>query len=89
MPKKLTKARQQEVVADFVYEKNLELCMYVYLDAFLDVHRRNYPQKDNTYGTKGIKALLEESYRGIHDGLEKHGLLTKEAAGRYMMARVK
>lgn len=85
MPTKTTKARQQEVVADFIYEKGLELCMYIYLNAFLDCHRALYPQEGNTYGTKGIRALLEASYEMIHSGLKDQGLLTKEAAGRYLL----
>ncbi|KAI1286528.1 hypothetical protein EDD11_000356, partial [Mortierella claussenii] len=85
MPKKLTKARQQEVVADFIYEKDLELCMFVYLNAFLDMHRREYPQEGNTYGTKGIKALLEASYQGIRERLLANGLLTAKAVGEYLM----
>ena len=84
MPIKLTKSCQQEVVADFIYEKGLELCMYIYLDAFLDIHRAKYPQEGNTYGTNGIWMLLEASYEMIRNGLKEQGLLTKEAAGRYL-----
>ena len=43
MPVRLTKERQQDIVADFVYEKNLEMCMFVYLDEFLDHHHKLYP----------------------------------------------
>lgn len=85
MPTKLTKSHQQDIVADFVYAKGLEHCMYIYLDAFVDRYRRLYPQKDNMYGTRGIKALLEASYQGIRDGLERDGLLTTEASAEYMM----
>ena len=87
MPKTLTKARQQEVVADFMYAKELELCMFVYLDAFLDNHRQNFPQDATSYSTGGIKALLEASYQMIRDKLRVAGLLTEEAAGDYMMKR--
>ena len=86
MPKKLTKARQQEVVADFVYAKELPLCMFVYLDAFLDTHRKNHPQDATSYGTGGIKALLEASYEMIRDRIDERGLLTEKAAGEYMMS---
>jgi hypothetical protein len=85
MPRKLTKARQQEIVSEFVYGKDLELCMYIYLDAFLDAHRMHYPQEGNTYGTRGIWALLEASYQGIRLEIQAKGLLTAEAAGEYLM----
>ena len=64
-PTRLTKARQQEVVADFIYAKNLELCMFIYLDEFLDYHRNLFPQDATTFGTNGIKKLLEASYQLI------------------------
>ncbi|KAI1288808.1 hypothetical protein EDD11_009646 [Mortierella claussenii] len=89
MPKKLTKERQQEVVADFVYNKGLELCMYVYLDAFLDKHRANHPQDATAFGTSGIKALLEAPYEMIRERIRAQGLLTESAAGEYMMSRKK
>ena len=89
MPKLLTKARQQEVVADFVYAKELELCMFVYLDAFLDTHREKFPQDATLYGTKGIRALLEASYQMIREKLRVAGLLTEKAAGEYMINRKK
>lgn len=41
MPVKLTKAHQQDVVADFVDAQNLELCLF---DAFIDFHRRTFSQ---------------------------------------------
>ena len=84
MPVRLTKSRQQDVVADFVYAKNLEMCMFVYLDEFLDVHRKLYPQDATTFGTIGIKKLLEASYQPIREKLREEGLLTEKAAGEYM-----
>lgn len=85
MPGILTKPRQQEVVADFIYEKNLELCMYVYLDAFIDIHRTKHPDDPTSYDKRRIKALLEASYENIRENLRASGLLTEKAAGRYMM----
>jgi hypothetical protein len=82
---KLTKSRQQDVVAKFVEEKNLEYCMYIYLDEFLDIHRREHPQILNTYGTTGIKALLEASYAMIRDRLRTNGLLNSTDATNYML----
>jgi len=82
---RLTKSRQQDVVADFVYEKKLEMCMFVYLDEFLDNHRTLYPQDATTFGTDGIKRLLEASYQMIRDQIRDAGLLTEKAAGTYMM----
>lgn len=67
--KLLTKAQQQDIVAEFVERKNLESCMYIYLDEFLDIHRREHPQMGNTYGTSGIMALLEVSYMMTRDCL--------------------
>jgi len=87
MPKLLTKARQQEVVSDFVYSKGLELCMFVYLDAFLDRHRELYPQDGNMYGIRGIKALLEASYQMIRERIRMAGLLTEKDAGEYLIGR--
>jgi hypothetical protein len=55
------------------------------LDAFLDIHRKKFPQKGNTYGTNGIRALLEASYEGIRDDMLRNGLLTTEESSRYMM----
>lgn len=89
MPCVLTKSRQQDVVADFIHEKNLEMCMFVYLDSFLDFHRQTFPQDATTYGTYGIKALLEASYQAIRERLRDAGLLTEKASGEYMMTRRK
>ena len=85
--KNVTKARQQEVIADFIYEKDLELCMYIYLDVFIDKHRREHPDDATSYSTKGIRALLEASYLMIREKIRMAGLLTEKAAGEYMMRR--
>jgi hypothetical protein len=87
MPTRLTKSRQQDIVVDFVYSKNLEMCMFVYLDEFLDHHRNLYPQDATTFGTDGIKRLLEASYLMIRKNIRDVGLLTEKAAGKYMMRR--
>jgi hypothetical protein len=84
MPTKISKARQQEIVADFIYERDLELCMYIYLDIFIDTHRRNYPEDVTTYSTRGIKTLLEASYQMIREQIRATGLLTEKTAGEYM-----
>jgi hypothetical protein len=83
MPVRLTKSRQQDVVADFVYAKNLEMCMFVYLDEFLDYHRNLFPQDATTYGTNGIKKLLEASYQAIREKIREGGLLNEKDAGEY------
>ena len=80
----MTKAQQQELVADFVYEKHLELSMYIYLDAFVDVHRKEF-QEGNIYSANNVRALLEASHEKIRNGLKQQNLLTKEAAGKYLM----
>jgi hypothetical protein len=85
MPAILTKARQREVVADFIYEKNLELCMFIYLDEFLDYHRNLFPQDATIFGTNGIKKLLEASYQLIREKIRNAGLLTNKDAGEYML----
>jgi hypothetical protein len=87
MPSRLTKSHQQEVVADFIYETNLEMCMFVYLDEFLDYHRNLFPQDSTTYGTNGIKKLLEASYQAIREKINAEGLLTEKAAGEYMLRK--
>ena len=84
MPARLTKSRQQDVVADFIYAKNLEMCMFVYLDEFLDYHRNLFPQDATTYGTNGIKKLLEASYQAIREKIREGGLLNEKDAGEYM-----
>ena len=84
---RLTKSRQQEVVADFIYEKNLELCMFIYLDEFLDYHRNLFPQDATIFGTNGIKKLLEASYELIREKIRNAGLLTSKDAGEYMLRR--
>ena len=86
MPTKLTKAIQQDVVADFIYEKDLEMCMFVYLDMFLDIHWEKYPQDATTYDTRGIRALLEASYERIRRQIQASGLLTEKAASKYLMS---
>ena len=86
-PTRLTKARQQEVVADFIYEENLELCMFVYLDEFLDYHRNLFPQDATIFGTNGIKTLLEASYQLLRDKIRADGLLTEKDAGEYMLRK--
>jgi hypothetical protein len=84
---RLTKSRQREVVADFIYAKNLELCMFIYLDEFLDYHRNLFPQDATTFGTNGIKKLLEASYQLIREKIRNAGLLTNKDAGEYMLRR--
>jgi hypothetical protein len=86
-PTRLTKSRQREVVADFIYAKNLELCMFIYLDEFLDYHRNLFPQDATTFGTNGIKKLLEASYQLIREEIRNAGLLTNKDAGEYMLRR--
>jgi hypothetical protein len=86
-PTRLTKSRQREVVADFIYAKNLELCMFIYLDEFLDYHRNLFPQDATTFGTHGIKKLLEASYQLIREKIRNAGLLTNKDAGEYMLRR--
>jgi hypothetical protein len=86
-PTRLTKSRQREVVADFIYAKNLELCMFIYLDEFLDYHRNLFPQDATTFGTNGIKKLLEASYQLIREKIRNAGLLTNKDAGEYMLRR--
>lgn len=83
----LTKSRQQQVVAEFIYAKNLELCMFVYLDEFLDYHRNLFPQDATIFGTNGIKKLLEASYQLIREKIRNAGLLTNKDAGEYMLRR--
>lgn len=85
MSEGFTKAHQQEIVADFIYEKKLELCMYIYLDAFLDIYHSKCSQNGTAFDTRGIRAVLEVSYQGIRDDIKRNGLLTEKAAGKYMM----
>jgi hypothetical protein len=59
--------------------------MFVYLDEFLDHHRTLYPQDATIFGTDGIKRLLEASYGMIRENIRNVGLLTENAAGKYMM----
>jgi hypothetical protein len=59
--------------------------MFVYLDEFLDHHRNLYPQDATTFGTDGIKRLLEASYQMIRENIRDVGLLTEKATGKYMM----
>ena len=66
------------------YDKRLEMCMFVYLDEFLDYHRKLFPQDATTFGTDGIKKLLEASYQAIREKIREDGLLTEKAAGEYM-----
>lgn len=85
MPGIRTKAFQQEVVADFIYGKKLELCMFVYLDAFIDIHRKKHPDNASWYDRRGITALLEASYEKIREDILACDMLTSKAAGKYMM----
>ena len=78
MPNKLTKVPQQYVVADFIYEKDLEWFMFVYLDEFLNIHREKYPQDATAYGTHGIRALLEASSERIRGQIQASGLSTEK-----------
>jgi len=89
MPREVSKARQQELVADFIYSRDLELCMYIYLDIFLDIHRKNHPDDATAYSSRGITALLEGSYKMIREKILDAGLLTEKAAGEYMMTHNK
>ena len=82
MPTKLIKARQQDVVADFIYERDLDLCMFVYLYEFLNIHRERYPQNATAYFTHGIRALLETSFEKIYGQIQACGLLTEKAASK-------
>lgn len=89
MPRPITKAHQQDIVADFIYAREIPLCMYVYLNAFLDMHYAKFPATIDKWGKRGVMALLETSWKRIHDDLQMKGLLTEEAAGNYMMNRGK
>ena len=87
MPIPLTqKSLQQDVVAEFVTDHRLETCMYVYLDAFMDIHRANSPPDfGETWCPHIIYSMLEKVYKGIRRELSEKGLLTNEAAGEYLM----
>jgi hypothetical protein len=89
MSKRLARKQQQEVVSEFVEEKNLESCMYVYLAAFLDIHQREHPHNETTYERAGIRALLEVSFEMIRFRLSAHGLMNTKDAGHYMLNRKK
>ena len=67
--------------------RKLESCMYIYLDKFLDIHRYEYPQHGNMYGTDGIKAVLEVSYLMICIKLQSSGLLNSADAINYLLGR--
>jgi hypothetical protein len=86
MPVPTTKIDQQEIIADFIYEKHLELCMYIYLDAFINKHRAQHRQECTTYTRDIIWTLLDASYLRIRERLLGQGLLTEKAAGKYMMS---
>ncbi|KAH7057883.1 hypothetical protein BKA57DRAFT_531197 [Linnemannia elongata] len=62
-----------------------EICMYVYLDAFVDIHRANSPDFGETWCPHIIYSVLEKVYKGIRCELSEKGLLTNEAAGEYLM----
>ena len=61
--------------------------MFIYLDEFLDYHRNLFPQDATTFGTNGIKKLLEASYQLIREEIRNAGLLTNKDAGEYMLRR--
>lgn len=79
------KSLQQDVVAEFITDHRLETCMYVYLDAFVDIHRANSPDFGETWCPHIIYSMLEKVYKGIRRELSEKGLLTNEAAGEYLM----
>jgi hypothetical protein len=83
-PSRISKARQQDVVADFVDDHDLEHCMFVYLDAFIDAHIANYPNYVPRWDADRIYAILEMVYKGLRDDLAREGMLTKEAASEYL-----
>jgi hypothetical protein len=85
----LTKARQQDIVAQFVYAKDLELCMYIYLDTFLDTHRKNNPRVVEGWKRRDVLAALEVSYKYIREKAIAFGMLTEEAAGEYLLGNLK
>ncbi|KAH7045784.1 hypothetical protein BKA57DRAFT_537712 [Linnemannia elongata] len=67
-------------------EEVIETCMYVYLDAFMDIHRANSPPDfGETWCPHIIYSMLEKVYKGIRRELSEKGLLTNEAAGEYLM----
>ncbi|OAQ33181.1 hypothetical protein K457DRAFT_134804 [Linnemannia elongata AG-77] len=65
----------------------LSLTLFVYLDAFLDTHRANYPDLVNRWDPNAMYEMLEQVYNGIRLELLRHGLLTDKAAGEYVMKR--
>ena len=79
------KPMQQDVVAEFITDHRLETCMYVYLDAFVDIHRANSPDFGETWCPHIIYSMLEKVYKGIRRELSEKGLLTNKAAGEYLM----
>lgn len=60
--------------------------MFFYLDESLDFHRNLFPQDATTFGTDGIKKLLEASYQAIREKI-REGLLTEKDAGEYMLRK--
>jgi len=86
MPVPTTRIHQQEIIADFIYEKDLELCMYIYLDAFINKHRAQHHEECTAYTRDTIWTLLHASYLRIRERLLGQGLLTEKAAGKYMMS---
>lgn len=85
MPRKLTKSYQREIISDFIYGKNLEVCMFVYLDVLIDTHKKNYPNIVEQWRKRDVLAALEISYRYIRKVAIDAGMLTEEAAGDYLL----
>ena len=83
--KRISKSLQQDVVAEFVHDHGLESCMYVYLDAFIDIHIANFPRQVRRWTSRTLYTLLENAYEDIRDDLASKGLLTNEAAGDYVL----
>jgi hypothetical protein len=83
----ITKKEQQEIVGEFVCEKDLEYCMFVYLDAFVDIYRKKNPGLFTVDGYRRVWRLLELAYLGIRRDLSKEGLLTSEASSEYLFGR--
>lgn len=82
---RISKSLQQDVVAEFVHDHHLESCMFIYLDAFIDIHIANFPGQVRRWTTRTLYRLLENAYEDIHNDLASRGLLTNEAAGEYIL----
>lgn len=85
MSRKLTKSYQREIISDFIYGKDLEVCMFVYLDILIDTHKKNRPNIVEEWGKKEVLAALETSYSYIRKVAIDAGMLTEEAAGDYLL----